>query len=251
MSATKNKDLVRSYYEEVVSTGDVGRLPEFVSPSYEEVHENTRYPLGLDGAREHVLGVRRTYPDLQLTVEQQVAEGEWVVSRVTARGTHEGEWMGMRPTGQLLEMTAVNVDRVVEGRIVEHGGAANLLEPFLSIGAVRIADPLEARVTRDYHHLGIPTTEAREGEVYLEAYGMYVSGFEESEFGIEWMRFEADSPLPELVKSVPHVAFRVNDLHRAIEGREVLIAPNSPSAGVRVAFIVENGAPVELLEIDH
>ncbi|NIU77200.1 MAG: hypothetical protein GWN71_27710 [Gammaproteobacteria bacterium] len=67
--------------------------------------------------------------------------------------------------------------------------------------------------------------------------------------GIEWMRFEADSPLPGLVKAVPHVAFEVRDLEAALEGREVLIAPNSPSEGVRVAFIVENGAPVELIEI--
>lgn len=87
--------------------------------------------------------VRRTYPDLFLTVEQQIAEGEWVVTRVTARGTHEGVWLGMRPTGQNLEMTAVNIDRVVDGRIVEHGGAANLLEPFLEIGAIRIADPVD------------------------------------------------------------------------------------------------------------
>jgi predicted ester cyclase len=249
MSVTENKDLVRRYYEEVVGTGDVERLPDFVSPSYEEVHDNARYPMGLEGAREHVLGVRSTYPDLRLTVEQQVAEGEWVVSRVTARGTHEGEWLGMRPTGQVLEMTAVNVDRVVDGRIVEHGGAANLLIPLLAAGAVRIAHPVEAGGDREYHHLGIPTTEVREGEEYLEAYGMHVSGYDRSEFGIEWMRFDADSPLPDLVKSVPHVAFRVDDLEESIAGRDVLIQPNSPSPGVRVAFIVENGAPVELLEV--
>ena len=105
-------------------------------------------------------------------------------------------------------------------------------------------------MTREYHHLGIPTTEPRVGEEYLEAYGMYVSGFEGGEFGIEWMRFEPDSPLPDLVKTVPHVAFRVDDLDEAISGRELLIAPNSPSPGCRVAFIVDNGAPVEFLEFE-
>lgn len=58
---------------------------------------------------------------------------------------------------------------------------------------------------------------------------------EESPFGIEWMRFEADSPLPELVRTVPHVAFEVEDLEAALEGHEVLIAPNPPSEGIRVA----------------
>jgi hypothetical protein len=103
---------------------------------------------------------------------------------------------------------------------------------------------------REYHHLGIPTTEVRAGEEYLVDYGLYVSGFEASEFGIEWMRFDADSPLPDLVKTVPHVAFRVDDLDEAIAGREILIAPNSPAAGTRVAFIVEDGAPVEFIEIE-
>jgi hypothetical protein len=103
---------------------------------------------------------------------------------------------------------------------------------------------------RSFHHLGIPTQEPREGEVYLEQFGMYVSGYENSDFGIEWMRFEADSPLPELVKTVPHVAFEVDDPDVALAGREILIEPNSPSPGIKVAFIVENGAPVELMQID-
>lgn len=100
-----------------------------------------------------------------------------------------------------------------------------------------------------YHHLGIPTQERREGERYLRRFGMYVSGYETSEYGIEWMRFDPDSPLPELVKTVPHVAFQVTDLDAAIEGKEILIEPNSPSEGTRVAFVVENGAPVEFIEI--
>ena len=56
--------------------------------------------------------------------------------------------------------------------------------------------------------------------------------------------------LPELVRTTPHVAFEVEDLEAELEGKEVLIAPNSPSPGVRVAFIVDNGAPIELMEID-
>ena len=102
-----------------------------------------------------------------------------------------------------------------------------------------------------YHHLGIPTTEKRPGERYLERFGMYISGYEESPFGIEWMRFDPDSPVPALVQRVPHVAFEVDDLEAAIAGHELLVTPNSPSPGVRVAFIVSDGAPVEFLEIDH
>lgn len=102
---------------------------------------------------------------------------------------------------------------------------------------------------RRYHHIGVPTTAVKPGERYLEAYDIYASGYESSEFGIEWMRFGPRTSVPELVRSVAHVAFEVDDLEAELVGREVLISPNSPSAGVRVAFIVENGAPVEFLEI--
>jgi hypothetical protein len=101
-----------------------------------------------------------------------------------------------------------------------------------------------------YHHIGIPTQEQRPGERYLEEYKMYTSGYETSPYGVEWLRFEPDSPLPDLVKSVPHVAFEVDDLAAAIAGKEVLIKPNSPSPGVTVAFIVDNGAPIEFLQFD-
>jgi hypothetical protein len=62
------------------------------------------------------------------------------------------------------------------------------------------------------------------------------------------MRFEPHCRVPDLVKTVPHVAFVVDDLDEALKGRQVLIEPNCPSPAVRVAFIVDDGAPVELLE---
>jgi hypothetical protein len=99
-----------------------------------------------------------------------------------------------------------------------------------------------------YNHLGIPTNQKRENETYLPLFKMYVSGYEESLFKIEWMRFEPGCPLPEIVKTVPHVAFEVDSLSEAIKGKNVIIEPNSPSDGVQVAFIEENGAPVELMQ---
>jgi len=101
-----------------------------------------------------------------------------------------------------------------------------------------------------YHHVGIPTELPRDGEVYLERFKMYASGFETSPFGVEWLRFEPGAPFPELVKTVPHVAFVVDDLEAALRDREVLIHPNSPSPGVTVAFIVDDGAPIEFLQFD-
>lgn len=101
-----------------------------------------------------------------------------------------------------------------------------------------------------YHHLGIPTERVLPEADYIAEHKACASGYEQSPYGIEWMKFDPDSPLPDLVKTVPHVAFVVDDLEAAIAGEEILIPPNSPSAGVRVAFIVHNGAPVEFLQFD-
>ena len=100
----------------------------------------------------------------------------------------------------------------------------------------------------EYHHVGIPTKTVHEEETYLDALKMYVTSFDSNPYGVEWLRFDPDSQLPELVKTVPHVAFTVDNLEEALRGKEVLIEPNSPSDGVRVAFIVDDGAPIEFLE---
>ena len=99
-----------------------------------------------------------------------------------------------------------------------------------------------------YHHIGIPTKQPIEGEVHLPEYRLFHFGYESSEFGIEWMRYEHGCELPEIVKALPHVAFEVDDIREAIRGRKVIIEPNSPSPGITVAFIEENGAPIELIE---
>jgi len=101
---------------------------------------------------------------------------------------------------------------------------------------------------RKYHHLGIPTTVPQPGETYLQAYKCHCTDHERNPFGIQWMRYEPDCPLPDLVKTVPHVAFEVDDLEAELVGQKVIIEPNSPSAGVLVAFVVCQGAPVEFLQ---
>ena len=143
MSSRENKRLVRRYYEEIVNTGDISSIENFIAPDYTEVHEGKRYVKGIKGAKDHILGVRQTYPDLHITIDQQIGEGEWVVSCITAKGTHKGTWLGIKPTGKPVVFTGVNVDRVIDGRIVEHGGAANMLGPLMEIGALKVVDSEE------------------------------------------------------------------------------------------------------------
>src|SRR5690348_4113592 len=80
---------------------------------------------------------------------------------------------------------------------------------------------------------------------------MTISDHLSNPFGIQWQRYWDDAPYPDLVKTVPHVAFEVDDLLAALEGQKVIIEPNSPSRGVLVAFVEIQGAPVELMQIDH
>ena len=98
-----------------------------------------------------------------------------------------------------------------------------------------------------YHHLGIPTTIPQENETYLEALDIYCTDHEANPFGIQWMRYGARCTLPRIVREVAHVAFLVENLQEALMGKQVIIPPNSPSKGVTVAFILEQGAPIEFL----
>ena len=101
-----------------------------------------------------------------------------------------------------------------------------------------------------FNHHGIPTTESFEGEIDLPHLKLTVSDHENNPYGIQWMRYWEDAPYPDLVKTVPHVAFEVDDLAAELVGKNVIIEPNSPSRGLMVAFIEVNGAPIELMQYD-
>jgi predicted ester cyclase len=118
------KLIVRRFIDTVVNTGDVDRATEFVRPDI------------LDETRRHVYGVRSTYPDPHVVVGQQIVEGELVMTRVTATGTHKGSHHGITPTNKTIVIEGVNLDRVRNGKIVDHWGAANTLEALIAIGAL-------------------------------------------------------------------------------------------------------------------
>jgi predicted ester cyclase len=133
MSEFDNKLIIRRFIEEIENTGDVSNIHEFISEDYVEVHEGKHHRIGIKGAIDHVLGVRKVFPDLKLSIENQISEGEWVATIYSVTGTFQEDWdyLGIKSTGKQITFTGVNVDRIIDGKIVEHGGAANLLEPLL------------------------------------------------------------------------------------------------------------------------
>lgn len=104
--------------------------------------------------------------------------------------------------------------------------------------------------TYEYHHMGIPTEQIREGEKYSSTFKMYTSGGQDSEYRIQYHRFEADSPLHPLIKTMSHVAFKVGSIEAAIKNKEVILGPYEPFPGFKVAIIAEDGAPIEFIETD-
>ncbi|SAL00923.1 hypothetical protein AWB78_06041 [Caballeronia calidae] len=105
-----------------------------------------------------------------------------------------------------------------------------------------------AGVTYEFHHMGIPTEEPRAGERYSAQFRMYTSDADCELVRVQYHRFEAGSTLPELMRTVPHAAFKVSDLAKALEGQAVLLGPYEPIDGFRVAVIRDGEVPVELIE---
>jgi predicted ester cyclase len=135
-----NIKVVTLYIEKVLNTGNINDIDVFISPDYTEVYQKQRYSIGIEGAKKHIMGVRETYSDLHLSIDQQFSDGDWVITSYTMTGTHLGKWIGIKPTGKIIQVTGVNLDKVVNGKIVEHGGATNLFESLLEIGAIRIIE---------------------------------------------------------------------------------------------------------------
>lgn len=101
---------------------------------------------------------------------------------------------------------------------------------------------------RELHHVGIPTKARHKGEIHMADAKLYVTDVAANKDKIEWLRFEDGSPLPEALKTTPHVAFMVDDLAAAMAGKQVLMEPFSPAPGLKVAFIIAEGVPIEFMQ---
>ncbi len=128
----ENKAIARRVYE-IISTGDFDRAEEIVDAS---VPDNELLPCDpparlIDTFKETFSEAREGFPDLAIAVEDVMAEGDRVTARVTMRGTHSGEFQGIAPTGRQVEVRAIDMFRIQDGKIVEHWGHADDPAAFL------------------------------------------------------------------------------------------------------------------------
>ncbi|MBX7067419.1 MAG: hypothetical protein K1X28_09325 [Parachlamydiales bacterium] len=100
-----------------------------------------------------------------------------------------------------------------------------------------------------FEHFGVPVREKREGMVYYPEYKVWCSPYEKDPLRIEWIYFEKGSPMHPLIQTVPHVCYVVKDIHKAVHGKKLLLKPTEIE-GYWMAFIEENGVPIEFFTAD-
>ena len=134
----ENKDLARRFMDEVWNKGNVDFIDEVFAPNW--VNHDPTVPEemrgGVEGGKRLAQMYRNAFPDTQMTVEDLIAEGDKVVTRYTARGTHQGELMGIPPSGNRAEVTGISIDRIEGGKFVESWNIVDALGMMQQIGAI-------------------------------------------------------------------------------------------------------------------
>ncbi len=119
MGIVENKAAYRHFIDEAFNKGHLDKLDELLSPDYVYHDAPPGTPEGPEAIRQVVTMFRAAFPDLEITIEEQVAEGDKVCSRTTMRGTHRGAIFGLQPTGNRIEMKGLTMVSVVDGRVTE------------------------------------------------------------------------------------------------------------------------------------
>lgn len=131
-----NKAIVARLYEEVLSQGDLELVDELVSPDLVNHSVPPGLPPGIEGFRQQASMIRDGLPDLRTNVDDMIAEGDQVVTRWTGTGTHQGELMGVAPTGKTITVSGVGIHRIADGKVVEFRDIFDQLAFMQQLGAI-------------------------------------------------------------------------------------------------------------------
>jgi steroid delta-isomerase-like uncharacterized protein len=136
VSAEDNKALVRRFVDEVQSGGNTDLIDEICSPEFVNHSAPPGLPADCEGIKIVTAMFRGAFPDSYFSVEDMIAEGDEVVTRKTFHGTHEGEFMGIPPSGRTVNVSLVDVVRISEGRVVEHWSVGDNLGMMQQLGVI-------------------------------------------------------------------------------------------------------------------
>jgi steroid delta-isomerase-like uncharacterized protein len=132
---TTNKLIARREAEEFEGKGNFAVADEVLGPNY-RLHFPGYPPMDREGHKMLISAFRAGFPDMRVTIEEQVAEGDRVTNRLTLTGTHTGDFQGMPPTGKRVTVSGINIMRFENGQIVELRGVLDLMGMMQQLGAI-------------------------------------------------------------------------------------------------------------------
>jgi steroid delta-isomerase-like uncharacterized protein len=135
MSTEENKAIVRQFFEEGPSKGNLSIADELLSSDF-VIHGPLPASPGIEGMKEIITTCRAAFEHLNVTVEDMIAEGNTVAARFTAQGVHKGDFMGLPATGKPITMTGIEIFRIKDGKIAEIWGEANLFGLMQQLGII-------------------------------------------------------------------------------------------------------------------
>jgi len=138
MLSETNKAVSRRFFEEVFAKGKLNVLDEIITKDHVNSGPGSlpELPTGPEGAKQLVTVYRNAFPDLRFTIDEQIAEGDKVVTRWTADGTHQGELAGLPPTNKTSTVTGIVVDRIANGKIAESWGIFDQFGMMQQLGVI-------------------------------------------------------------------------------------------------------------------
>ena len=142
MLSETNKTVSRRFFEEVWNKGNLAALNEIIAKDHVNSGPGTLpgLPTGPEGSKQLVTVYRNAFPDVHFTIDEQIAEGDKVVTRWTAHGTHQGELAGIPATGKSSTVTGIAVDRIVNGKIAESWGIFDQFGMMQQLGVIPVPE---------------------------------------------------------------------------------------------------------------
>ena len=137
MSTEENKALARRIIEEAWNQGNLAVVDELMAPDYAGHHSLVpKQPPSRDLYKQFIARTRTAFPDMHATIEDQIAEGDLVVTRWSVQGTHRGMFRGNNPTGKQMTVTGITVERIVNGKAVEGWMEMDTLNQMQQLGVM-------------------------------------------------------------------------------------------------------------------
>jgi len=134
MAAEQNKILLRRYVEEVWEKQNLDAIDDFLSPFYKRHRSPNTPALTREGQRQLLSQFRTAFPDIQITIEEIIAEDDRIAFRSTMRGTHQAEFLGIAPTGKKITVSLLDMIHIENGKFIEHWGGPDILDLLQQLG---------------------------------------------------------------------------------------------------------------------